>query len=312
MKKWLWSVAALLGIAVLAAVISYPRVGQLIFDAGVYAETRLYGLDKRQQALGEFTMPYYQGGPDGAPVIVMVHGYTADKTVWPRFARYFLDDYTVIIPDLAGHGEAEFNPDWDYGQQAQAERIVALLDSLGIERAHIIGNSMGGYIAAYFALAFPERSLSAAMVDPAGVISPEPSDMDRLLAQGQNPFEIRSQEDFQRFYPMTMAQPPYLPAMVLDATAQTYMARRERYRQIFKAIHDEPRLTERLPAMQVPSLLIWGEQDRLIDVSAVSVWRAQLPDVAVVVMPEYGHMPMVEAPAETAEIYRTFLNGLSR
>ena len=134
--------------------------------------------------------------------------------------------------------------------------------------------------------------------------------MERLLEQGKNPFEIASAEDFAHFYPMTMAKPPYLPKMVLDATAQTYMDRRERYAQIFKDIHGEPRLTARLSEMQVPSLLIWGEQDRLIDVSAVSVWREQVPNLYVRLMPEIGHMPMVEAPEETAAIYQTFLDTL--
>lgn len=310
MKKTLWLLVAVLAAGLIAAAVSYPKVGGLVFAAGISLENKLYGLEAHQQDIGELSIPYYRGGTEGGQAIVMVHGYTADKTVWPRFARFFVDSYDVIIPDLAGHGDAAFDPTWDYSQQAQAERIVALMDKLDIERIHIIGNSMGGYIAAYFALAFPERTLSATMVDPAGVISPERSDMERLLEQGENPFEIASAEDFSRFYPMTMAKPPYLPKMVLDATAQTYMDRRERYAQIFKDIHGEPRLTARLSEMQVPSLLIWGEQDRLIDVSAVSVWREQVPNLYVRLMPEIGHMPMVEAPEETAAIYQTFLDTL--
>ncbi len=164
MKKTLWLLVAVLAAGLIAAAVSYPKVGGLVFAAGISLENKLYGLEAHQQDIGELSIPYYRGGTEGGQAIVMVHGYTADKTVWPRFARFFVDSYDVIIPDLAGHGDAAFDPTWDYSQQAQAERIVALMDKLDIERIHIIGNSMGGYIAAYFALAFPERTLSATMI----------------------------------------------------------------------------------------------------------------------------------------------------
>ncbi len=310
MKKTALALFAILACGVGAVVATYPKIGDLIYDTAIAIESTVYGLGRRTQALDDLAMVYYRGGPEAAPAIVMVHGYTSDKTVWLRFARHFTGSHQVIIPDLAGHGETAFDPALSHTQQAQAARIAALLDRLGIDRAHIIGNSMGGYISAYFALAYPERTLSAAMVDPAGVISPQPSAMDLLVARGENPFEISSMEDFERFLPMTMAQPPYLPQVVVDAKAATYMARRERYATIFEAIHSAPRLTGRLPQLTPPSLLIWGDQDRLIDVSAVAVWQ-QVPGIAVAVMPGIGHMPMVEAPAQTAAIYRQFLAGLA-
>lgn len=311
MKKYALALFAVLAFGVGTFVVTYPKAGDLIYDTAIAVESTVYGLERRTQALDDLAMVYYRGGAKDAPAIVMVHGYTSDKSVWLRFARHFTASHHVIIPDLAGHGETAFDPALSYTQQAQAARIAALLDRLGIARAHIIGNSMGGYISAYFALSYPQRTLSAAMIDAAGVISPQPSAMDLLVARGENPFEIRSTEDFERFLPMTMAQPPYLPQVVIDAKAATYMARRERYATIFAAIHGEPRLTDRLPQLTPPSLLIWGDQDRLIDVSAVAVWQQQVPGISVAVMPGIGHMPMIEAPAQTAAIYREFLLAIA-
>jgi pimeloyl-ACP methyl ester carboxylesterase len=149
---------------------------------------------------------------------VLLHGYSADKQVWVRFARPLLDRYEVIIPDLAGHGATGFVPGLDYSGPAQARRVAAMLDTLGIAKAHVAGNSMGGFITAHFALAYPQRTLSAGLIDPAGVNSPEPSDMGKLLAGGRNPFEVNSRAEFDDFYAMTMAQPPWLPGIVIRTT----------------------------------------------------------------------------------------------
>ena len=81
----------------------------------------------------------------------MVHGFTATKELWARFAKHLVKDFRVIAPDLAGHGQTEYNPNFDYGIPAQCERLSKLLDDLNIEQAHITGNSMGGFIAANFA-----------------------------------------------------------------------------------------------------------------------------------------------------------------
>lgn len=288
---------------------TYPKIGHVTFALAAAAEARAYGLRKESVDIGELRLVTYQGGPpDAKEAIVMLHGYSADKEVWPRFARHLVDDYRVIIPDLAGHGEAGFDTAWDYRAPAQARRVVALLDQLGIEKVHIIGNSMGGLIAAHFALAYPQRTRSVGLIDPAGVTAPQPSDMDRMVAQGRNPFEVSSRAEFDDFYAMTMARPPWLPGFVLAAMAEDYQARQPQLAQIFwKGFHGRDPLDVRLAEIRAPVLLLWGSEDRLIDVSAAEVWAAGLQHEQLVIEDGVGHMPMVEQPARTAEQYRQFL-----
>ncbi|MGJ8686001.1 MAG: alpha/beta fold hydrolase [Spongiibacteraceae bacterium] len=308
--KRLLQLGLLLGfIFAIWATTTYPRVGEATFSIAANLESRVYGFEKTTTDIGELNMVAYQGGPVDGPAIVMIHGYTSDKDVWPRFAKHFVDDYRVVIPDLAGHGESGFDSSWSYTIAAQAARVVALLDKLNIDKAHIIGNSMGGYTAAYFAIHYPERTLSAAMLDPAGVKSPQPSDMEKMLEQGKNPFLAGSREDFHRFYPMTMSQPPWLPGFVVDGMATKYLERRDAHAQIFADFHKGPLLTPRLAELRAPALLIWGSEDKLIHVSATAVWTAGIPQLQVEVMEGIGHMPMVEATAETAKIYHGFLSS---
>lgn len=289
--------------------VTYPAIGQLTYDLTAGIESRLYGLHKEVVTVEGIPITLYRSAGKG-PAIVMIHGFSADKDVWARFARHFSGQYQVIIPDLPGHGETGFKPEWDYSIAAQTRRIAALMDQLHVQQAHVIGNSMGGFITAQFAVSYPQRTLSAGLVDPAGLPSPHPSEMRVMLSKGQNPFVFSTREGFYRFYPMTMASPPFMPGYVLDAMADRYIARREQLTQIFSESHKETDLPMRLREVRLPVMLMWGKQDRLIDVSSVPVWQTALPQSKVHVLEGIGHMPMVEAPTMSAELYQRFLNSL--
>lgn len=308
-KKKTAVAAALAAVALGCSYLTYPAVGQLTYDLSAGIESRLYGLHKEVVTVEGIPMTLYRSSGTG-PAIVMIHGFSADKDVWARFARHFSGQYQVIIPDLPGHGDTGFKPEWSYSIEAQTRRIAALMDQLQIKQAHVIGNSMGGFITAQFAVTYPERTLSAGLVDPAGLPSPHPSEMRVMLSKGQNPFVFDTREGFYRFYPMTMASPPFMPHYVLDAVADRYIARHDQLTQIFSESHKETDLPVRIREVKAPVMLMWGKEDRLIDVSSVPVWQAALPQAQVHVWDGIGHMPMVEAPAKAAEAYQRFLSGL--
>lgn len=299
---------AALAAAIGWSALTYPAVGQLTYDLASAAESRLYGLHKERVTVDGVPMVFYRSqGQSTGDAILMLHGFSADKDVWARFARHFTAGHQVIIPDLAGHGETGYKPQWTYSIPAQSDRLVKLLGQIGVQRVHVIGNSMGGHLAAYFALHNPDRTLSATMVDPAGLPQPRPSEMERMRAEGQNPFLFDTRAGFHRFYPMTMAQPPFMPGYVLDAIADQYIARKAALTQIFNESHQPTDVSTRLGKLRTPALIVWGKQDRLIDVSAAAVWQAALPQAQLVLLDGIGHMPMVEAPADTAKLYAEFL-----
>jgi pimeloyl-ACP methyl ester carboxylesterase len=237
----------------------------------------------------------------------MLHGFSADKNIWLRFARHFVGNYRVIIPDIAGHGETGFKAGGGYDIALQAKRMIQLLDVCGVEKVHVIGNAMGGYMAAWLAATYPDRIVSLALIDPAGVAAPEVSDLERHLAKGHNPFLIHSKEEFQRFYAMTMTQPPWVPGVVLDAIAQRYEQACDELEEIFREYRASAPMEPRLPDIKCPALLVWGRKDRLIDVSSVAIWSKGIDDLRVEILEGIGHLPMVEDPSHTAQVYREFL-----
>lgn len=284
-----------------------PAVGTWVYAKVSDAEAKYYGFEQVSVDIGEMRMSTYMGGPEDKPAIVMIHGYSADKDVWPRFAKHFVDDYRVIIPDLAGHGDTDFDPESSFRGPAQAERISKLLTALNIDKAHVIGNSMGGFITAWFARLYPSQTITATPVDPSGISSPTLSDREVMIANGQNPFFVKSREDFDTFYPMTMEKAPYLPEFILAAMAEKYKNRRHELEAIGKDLGSNDGLADELQHIKAPTLIIWGDKDRLLHVSAAPVWQSKIAGSQVHIFEGIGHMPMVEIPAEAAAVYRAFI-----
>ncbi len=282
-------------------------IGNFIYQLITTIEAKIYGLEATTVNIDEMQISTLQNNNPNCPTILMLHGFSSDKVIWIRFAKYFKDDFNLVIPDLAGHGATGVNKDWDYSIPVQAERMLKLLDKLHIEKAHLIGNSMGGAIAAHFAKNYPQRTLSLAMIDPAGVIAPELGDMDKKLQQGKNPFLISNQQDFKTFYAMTMAKPPWAPSFVLKAFADKYIKRQPELMQIWSDFHKKDLLDDKLDQIKVKTLLIWGQKDRLIDVSSVKIWQQGIKHIEVKIYPEIGHMAMLETPKRSAELYFGFL-----
>jgi abhydrolase domain-containing protein 6 len=114
-----------------------------------------------------------------------------------------------------------------------------------------------------------------------------------------------------KLYDMTMEQPPFLPGFVKDAFAQEQAERRDQLAEIFEDFSGKDLLDEHLAEIAAPTLILWGEVDRLVDPSAAQVWLQGLPNATLTTYSGVGHMPMLEVHEQSAEDYREFLAGLN-
>lgn len=299
--------SAVLASMILVAAVLYFSPAALLTGIRLL-DLQLAGLSERQQEVAGLSIHYYEGGPREAETILLIHGFAANKDNWPRFARYLTDRYRVIAIDLPGFGESS-KPDASYDVGSQVERLAAFIRALGIQRLHLVGNSMGGHIGALYAARYPSQVLSLALFANAGVTSPRPSELRQRLENGQaNPLLVDSAEDFQRLLDFVFVEPPDLPERVKGYLAERAVASSASNRRIFQQLVERyiP-LEPELPKIQAPTLLLWGDRDRLLDVSSVEVMRPLLKKPSVVIMANCGHAPMVERPEETARHYLAFL-----
>ncbi|QDF66594.1 alpha/beta hydrolase [Shewanella sp. SNU WT4] len=240
-----------------------------------------------------------------APWIVMLHGFSADKTVWCPFARHLPKEYSLLMVDLTGHGDSEVDDNCQFDMKNQALRLIKLLDNLGIAECHLVGNSMGGQLTAYMATHFAERCLSAYLFNPSGIIAPKDNAFSRAILAGRNPFFGETYAEFEHFYQQTMAKPPWVPAPILNAIYSYHQKRRPLLKRVFAeftASHGSF-----VPKTSCPTCICWGELDDILDISALPVWQQHLPQASTRVYTSIGHMPMLECPKLAAADYGQFL-----
>lgn len=276
-----------------------------------FTERQLAGLDSRQVQVGEFNIHYYEGGPQGAETILMIHGFGADKDNWLRFSRPLTARYHVVALDLPGFGDSS-KPEASYDVGTQVEHLNAFAKAIGLHKLHLIGNSMGGHIAALYAARHPEEVLSVALLNNAGVNAPQASELFKRLDRGDaNPLLVRNADDFSNMLDLLFVEKPPLPDSLKQYLAERAMASHDFNQKIFNQLRERyiPLETE-LAKIQVPTLLLWGDQDQILDVSSIKVMQPLLKQPSVVIMQACGHLPMIERPEETAEHYQTFLDSV--
>jgi abhydrolase domain-containing protein 6 len=287
------------------------KIEDSVFDAEMAAERGMNGLELNHKQVGDIEWVYLANEwKPGQPVIVLLHGFSADKTSWPRFAGKLGDGYNILVPDLPGHGETTQDPTLDYGIEPQVQRLLGLLDALGVDKFHIAGNSMGGAIAARTAAMAPARVLSVGLFDAAGVHR-HASELDKELEAGRNPLIVGKPGDFDTVMAWAVAEPPFMPWPVRSVMERRGMARAAINAKIFGDLRNNDSIIQEsiLPQVTAPALVLWGDQDRLLNVANAAEFAALMPNARAVIMKGIGHMPMIEDPAESARIYLDFISG---
>ena len=242
----------------------------------------------------------------------MLHGFGGDKDNWPLYARRLSREYRVIIPDLPGFGDNARDPDADYSMVGQAKWLLAFSDALGIDKFHIGGNSMGGFIALKFTLVNPHKILSLALLNNAGVLGETKSELQIATENGESLLTVSSAEEFDRLLAFIVYRPLHLPGFIKQPYCDDLIANEPFMEKIFWSMAEEflnNPLNDELHNVTAPTLIIWGRHDRLIDVSCTDVMKANIPNSQCVVFEETGHVPMLERPAESAAVHLEHLNS---
>ncbi|GAA0537441.1 branched-chain alpha-keto acid dehydrogenase subunit E2 [Saccharopolyspora subtropica] len=254
--------------------------------------------------VGGRTLSYATLG-DGADVVVLVHGFGGDKNSWLFVQEPLADGRTVHALDLPGHG-ASSKDVGDGSLRTLAGAVTGFLDALGIERAHLVGHSLGGAVITAAAAAAPDRVRSLTLVAPAG-FGPEvnagylrgfveASTRRELRPHLRQLFADESQvtrqlvDDLLKFKRIDGVQE------ALKTLLGTLLAGDE------QAIDARPLLAE----VSAPTAVVWGRRDQVIPVAAPEVFG---DDVAFRVVEDAGHMVHMENPAATRQAIESVLGG---
>ncbi len=272
-------------------------------------------LDQIEIEADGVTLSSYVSG-QGTPV-VLLHGLGGSKVTWLPIVSSLSERYRVIVPDLPGHGESG-KPRVDYSARFYARVVRHLLDALGIERAVLLGNSMGGRIALELALRSPGRVASSVLLSPSapglrwryvmGFTRVFPTEI------GGIPFPLRERW-MELLLRRLFADPDRLSADAYSAAANEFIrvyrdpvARMAFFSSLRHVLIESPEpFFQSLRRIKQPTLVLLGSSDRIVPTRVGVRVAEHLPHSRLVVMPNVGHVPQFEATDDTLREVLAFL-----
>jgi abhydrolase domain-containing protein 6 len=187
------------------------------------------------------------------------------------------------------------------------------LSQLKLGRVHLIGHSMGGFLASAYTARYPNEVITLGLIAPHGMVEPEPSELARSVAQGDNWLVASTPQEFDRLLNKVFTKRPYTPKSVLRYLENHTIRNSAKSRRIFEEMQTTaPLLAERLPKILAPTLIIWGDQDRVLHVSCADLFNQGIKNSEVLVIRGSGHMPLVENARQCATAWLAFVEKSRR
>ena len=243
---------------------------------------------------------FYERRGHGTP-LVLIHGYPLDHTIWGLIVPLLENDFELILPDLRGFGESGLSGN-DYRLTDLAADMVAVLDDLKIEKAAIVGHSMGGYLALAFAHAYPKRMSGLGLVSSQALADPP----DRKAARYQEAEHalVHGVKDIADSISVKLTGNIPLQASLKELILRQ---RPEGLAGALRAMAERPDSTPFLREFDFPVVIIHGLADGMIPIERARAVRAAVKTGTLTEIEGAGHMPMMEAPVQTAEALKTLL-----
>jgi pimeloyl-ACP methyl ester carboxylesterase len=283
-----WSAAAL--VLLFAALFGFVYARPVtVFEEYGALRLRLSGVHNQRVQVGPWRLHYLEAG--AGPPLVLVHGLASSATQdWGRLIAPLGRRLHVYAPDLPGFGESERPATADYSIPMQVEAVRGFMAAVGLDRARVAGLSMGGWIVCRLAGSHPEMVERLVVVDAAGMRPDGPTIPAEVLLP-------RDEEGVRRLVAAVRNNVPAPP----DFVARDILAHRLREEWIVRRALDSMRagrdwLNGTLGRADMPVLIVWGKQDRLIPLAYAARLEAEFPHAELSVLDGCGHVPMADCP----------------
>ena len=252
-------------------------------------------------------LSYDEHGPPDAPAVVLLHGFPLDRSMWDDQVGALAARFRTLVPDLRGHGRSEAPPG-PYTMADHVADLARLLDRLGIERAALVGLSMGGYVTSNFLAAHPDRAWAAVLVD--------------TRAEGDTE-QTKANREVQAREVASVGMGPFVEAGIPRMFARKTLAERpdlvERYRRMvgparppavvaaLQGLAARPDVTPALRAVRCPTLVVVGSEDVVTPPADARVIAEAVPGAQLEIIEGVGHLANMEAPERFNRVLLDFL-----
>jgi pimeloyl-ACP methyl ester carboxylesterase len=299
-RRLLWTFGAILVLVVLSTV-AFWRHPVACFNG--FTELRLLftGAQSRFMTVHGYRVHYYAMGPSDGLAVVLVHGLGGRSEDWENLAPFLTRaGYRVYLPDLPGYGQSEQPAGFSYSVPDEAEVIKGFFDKLNLERVDLGGWSMGGWIVQRVAAENPDRIRKLVLFDSAGLaIKPA---WNTALFTPDTPEQLAELDN------LLMPHPPPVPPFV--AADILRMSRRNAWvihRALASMLAGGDTTDQLLPGLRMPVLLVWGEMDHIVPLSAGKQMHQLIPQSELEVVAGCGHLAPRQCATRIAPVVVAFL-----
>ena len=236
---------------------------------------------------------YVEAG--SGPVVILLHGLGGNSQNWALNIAPLAQKFRVIVPDQIGFGKSD-KPFIHYRVGTYVDYLDQFCKQLKIERASVVGNSMGGWVAAAYTVAFPERVERLVLVDAAGYAPPP--NFDYRILYGLNP---STREGMKQVAAKVFYNKLFQSDALIDAAMAARITAGDGYTitSIIESItRGEDFLDNRVKSIKQPTLVVWGRQDGLTPLADGERFKKEIPNSTLLVIEECGHVPQFEKAAE--------------
>ncbi len=247
------------------------------------------------------------------PPLLLLHGLGACSFSWRDNLEPLSERYRVLAPDLPAHGRTGLASAADYRLEALAEGVLAFMDSQGVEKAAVAGNSLGGSLALLLARYHPERVAALILLAPAAALTRVPLIFRplRLPGIGLPAAALLGPWMLPLALKLMYHRRELVTPEVVAGYAPTFgtVARRLALRHVARQLEPWPlsRVEALLEEIKLPVTIIWGREDRILPVHQADFLKRHLPHAELHVLEEVGHAPQEEAPETVNKIIIAFL-----
>lgn len=260
------------------------------------------GFQNKTVDIDGYTAHYYETGPKNGPVLVLLHGLIDNRNSFVPASAELPGTFRVILPDLQGHGDNAQVAGRDYSIRGQVNFIADLLETLEVEDLIIGGNSMGGHVAAAFALSYPQRVQKLMLLNATGMLLNAPP----TYSAYPDGIDVTYMENM---YAHVFINPPHIPGPIMGHLAEDLNTKASFYNVLIDQLVDgkDFRLDERIKTLGTPALIIWGTEDRLVPIHYAEAYQSALSNSELRIL-EAGHAPQMEVPELVGAAMSAFLD----
>lgn len=282
-----------------------------LYDTAVEYQRSSAGMHKKSVILDFGKIVYLENDVKSDETVVLVHGFGGSKDNWTGMIAEWKDKYHVIAIDLPGNGESVSDKALGYTTTHQAQMLDNFLKKKNLKRFHLIGHSMGGAIVLRYMQKHEEHVESLVLIDAMGMEQTKSDGVKLVEVSEKNPlYDVCTQERLETLIDYSMHKVPDFFALFKKPLLEEKCHRKEIEKVMYEDLYKDVDLSRVAKMIQTPTLILWGEKDRMTHVDNATLFHNTIKGSELVILKEIGHVPLLEDPARTADEIDGFIEDI--